>query len=200
MINFTRYTLPETGFNISFEQLNTISTFQRLWSDMAYWMRNYIISTTFELPNIAVTEEQLNKSSAEFYNAFSSYYGTEIAQEFVNLLLNFIVSGMRLVQGIKNNDQELINTSTVQWYQSADALSVFLARINVFWDNVIWTNFLQQYIKAKIDEMLAITSGNYEQEVAIYNRIQDLALLMGRFMARGIIAAGSLNQTSSQTL
>jgi hypothetical protein len=200
MIKFSQFALPETGFDISFEQLNTITTFQRLWSDMAYWMRNYIISTTFELPNIAVTEEQLNKSSADFYNAFSSYYGTEIAQELVNLLLNFIVSGKKLAQGIKSNDQEQINTSAAQWYQNADELSIFLARINVFWDNVIWINFLNQYIKASIDEMLAIAGANYEQEVAIHNRIQDLTLLMGRFMARGIIAAGSLNQTPSRTL
>jgi len=47
---------------------------------------------------------------------------------------------------------------------------------------------LYQYIKLIIQEINAIKNGEYENEINIYNNINNLTDLMGSYMARGIIS------------
>lgn len=180
---------PRTLPAITFEQLNTITTFQRLWTYIAVWMRNFIQSTMFDSPNLDAISEKLYSLPLEFYDIFSSYYGPQYARQFINLLSNFIMSGMQLVEGMKNNNQELVNASTVQWYQNADQLAKFFTSLNIFWDYNQWRYLLYQYIRAKIEEVVAITSGDYRREVEMFETIEDITFVIGNYMARGLISA-----------
>lgn len=178
---------PRTLPSITFEQLNTINTFQRLWTYIAVWMRSFIQATMFGSPNLKEVSDKLYSLPLNFYDIFSSYYGTQYARQFVNLLSNFIMSGMRLVEGMKNNDQALVNTSTAQWYQNADQLAQFFMTLNIFWDYNQWRYLLYQYIRAKIDELIAITSKDYRREIDMFETIEDITFVIGNYMARGLI-------------
>lgn len=183
--------IPETQYLITYEQMNTIITFLRHWTNIASWTRAYLRATVYDLPYLNATFNQLYNIPSEFYNSISIFYGTKIAQEFINLLSNFTMSEMRLIEGMNSGDQELVNTNTTQLYQNAGELASFLSKINVYWDEDIWKNFLYQYIKMTIDEIIALMGGNFEQEIAIYNSLEDITVLMGSYMARGIIASSS---------
>lgn len=185
---------PPTLPAITFEQLNTIITFQRLWTYIAVWMRSFIQSTVFNTPNLKAVSDKLYSLPLDFYDIFSSYYGTQYARQFVNLLSNFIMSGMRLVEGMKSNDQELVNASTVQWYQAADQMAQFFTSINIFWDYNQWRYLLYQYIRAKIDELIAITSGDYSREAEMFETIEDITFIIGNYMARGLISTSLVKQ------
>jgi len=74
-------------------------------------------------------------------------------------------------------------------YQSADSLARFFAQINIYWDEGQWKNLLYQYVRMKIEEIVAIASNDFQKEVEVYDRVEDLTAIMGNYMARGIIAS-----------
>lgn len=179
---------PGTENVITYEQMNTINTFQKMWLQLAMWTRDFIHSTIFETPNQIEVTERLYRIPSDFYNAFRLFYGPEVSQEFMNLFSSFIISSWGLIRGMKSGDSQLIDSSTTEWYRNADQLATFLSQINIYWDENQWRYLLYQYIQLKIQEIIAITGGNYEQEIAIYDRIEDMTSIMGHYMARGIIA------------
>lgn len=191
--------LPETYGNVSYELLNTIINYQRAWMDFSMWFRNFIYSSIDNSPNLTAVTNQLYSTLTDLYNLFRVFYGPELSQNLYNLLLNFVTSASRVIEGINNNDTETVNSNTMLWYQSADALALFLDQINVFWGVDEWRNIFYQYIRSTIQEILLIVGGNYEQEITTYKSIEDLSYLMGSYMARGIFASTLSTQKQIQS-
>lgn len=188
-INQTLLTiLPETNYYVTYELMNTIINYQRAWSEFSTWMRNFMYSTVNNSPDLAAVTNRLYSTQTDFYNLFRVFYGPEVSQYFVNLILSFITSATNVITGVTNHDQEAVNASTVQWYQNADTLAAFLAQINPFWDERQWKNLFYQYIAMSNQAIISTVGSNFEQEIAINNRLQDLTYILGSYMARGIIA------------
>ena len=89
---------------------------------------------------------------------------------------------------LKNNNQDEINNQTVQLYRSADELANFLARINVYFNADQWKNLFYQAARLAIDEAVSILNKDFGKEVQISDSMANLAMLMGNYMARGILA------------
>lgn len=174
--------------SFSYEQLSIISMFQRLFTQLAVFMRSTIDASVFNLPSLNANAQRLFGIPADFRNAFMLFYGPELANRMNDLLTNFIANGINVIEGYTANNQDLINASVQRWYKDADTLSLFLATINLFWDENQWRNLLYQYIQLKLDMIYALLTKNYEQEIRIYDRVFDLTTIMGTYMARGLIA------------
>ncbi|HML36404.1 MAG TPA: hypothetical protein PKA19_03125 [Bacillota bacterium] len=173
----------------TFEQMNMLIRNQRLWTQFAMWMRNFALGTLDDSRNLADTTNRLFEAlPLDFFNMFRVFYGDEIAQQFLNIFSKFISSTWPLLQAFRNNDQAALDSSTVQWYQTADELAVFLARNNIYWNEDQWRSLLYQYIRAYIQGVIAYQNGEYGQEISIYDTIENISNRMGGYMARGIIA------------
>lgn len=174
---------------LTLEQMNIIISFQKLWVKLGYWIRIYIRSSIFDTPDKKEVSNYLMSLPNEFYPIFSMFYGPEITQNLIDLLLNFIKSAIKVIDYKKYGESGLANSSIIEWYQSADKLSSKLAEINVYWDENQWKSLLYQYIKFKTDKISAIVSGNYVNDFNIYDTIDNVIFLMGSYMARGIISS-----------
>lgn len=174
---------------LTYDQMNIIISFQKMWLKIALWIRTYIKASIFDTPNLKSTTNYLFILPSEFYPIFSMFYGTEVAQNLVNILLDFIKSAMKVIESMKYGDKVLTGSRITEWYQVADKLSSYLARINIYWDENQWKYFLYQYIKLKVDEIRAIVNGNFEEEIELFERIEDVIFLMSSYMARGIISS-----------
>lgn len=155
----------------NFQQVSTISAFQRLWTELAMFMRAYINTAIEESPRAEINAQRL---SNDFRNAFFVFYGPEFADHFNNLLTNFIAKSTNVIQGFLANDQELVNASVRSWYYDAEALASFLASINTGWDQFQWRSLLTQYIQLKIQMITSMVAGEYRREMQIYDRVIDL--------------------------
>ena len=89
---------------------------------------------------------------------------------------------------MKDNNQEQVNTNMVQWYQCAGEIAKFLSSINVYWDENQWRNLLSQYIRMKVDEIMAMMNGEYGRQIVLYQSMEDSMFIIGSYMARGILA------------
>lgn len=188
MIEKEERTLPEERY-ITYDQMNIINAFEKIWLHLSIWMRSYIKSVVYETRNLPFNAEQLLNIPYDFYGPFSLFYGTPTAQSFAAHMTDFIKAAMGVVEAIKNGDPILTNSRSIRWYETADELASFLARINVYWDENQWRYLLYQYIKLKIDEIHAIMDDNYEVEAELFNAIEDMVFLIASYMARGIIAS-----------
>jgi len=179
---------PATQPLLTYEQLNTITAFERLWTNIAVWTKTYIESTVFNLPDLQANSSKLYSLPMDFYSIFASYYGTDNSKKFIDLLTGMIMSCMMTMEGMKAGNQDQVNISTIQWYQGCDKLAGFLASLNVYWDDDQWKNLLNQYTRMKIEEIIATMNGDYTRVIDLYKAMEDLTFIMGGYMARGIIA------------
>lgn len=183
--------------NVTFEQMNAIIAFRTVWLEMSMWMRNFIYSFIDDHPRLAAVTDRLYVGvPLRFYNALIVFYGTQIAEEYLNRISRIILMFWQLVEAMKNGDQEEVNRVTVELYETAEQGAAFLASINSYWDASVWRDLFTQFINMGIQVILPILQGNYENEIRVFDRIQDLAVVMGDYMARGILASG-LNQPAS---
>ncbi|QOX64250.1 hypothetical protein FRZ06_13325 [Anoxybacterium hadale] len=172
----------------TYEDVNTMLNFQQLWIELVVWMRDYFKSTLENNPNQAAVENRLfGDLPMDFYTEFSKYFSPEISQQFLNLLTKMITINIDLVNGYKNNDDAALDASTKQWYQTADEMAAFLASINPYWNKEIISEFLDDYIKFKIQEIIAFLNGNYEMETRIFDDLENKAIELAAYMSTGMI-------------
>lgn len=92
------------------------------------------------------------------------------------------------IEGFLSNNRQLIDQSLRDWYNDAGVLAEFLAGMNVHWDATQWRSFLNQYIQVETEMIASVAAQDYVREIRIFDRMIDLASMMGSYMARGLIA------------
>lgn len=182
----------DTSYLVTYEQMHTLIMFQKLWTDLSMWLRALLISMAQNLEDKESVTHQMYSIPTDFYNIFRVFYGPAISQQFLNLLSGFTTNARNLIASLISGDDESVNSNLSQMYQTVNDLAVFLSRINVYWDEDQWSYLLNQFVRLFVDEVIAYLSGNYEQEIQIYKRLDDLTDIMGSYMARGIIARGTV--------
>ncbi|HOA42115.1 MAG TPA: hypothetical protein PLD22_00125 [Bacillota bacterium] len=152
------------------------------------WIRDFVNSIIANYPSqTAITTRLYAGVPLDFYNALIVFYGPEVAEEFLGILSRDILRIWRLVDAIKSNRQDLVSEITVALYEGADDRAAFLSRINAYWDQATWRDFFIQYISMLNELILSIMEENYENEIRVFDRMGNLSVLMGNYMARGII-------------
>ncbi|MDD4564610.1 MAG: hypothetical protein PHE79_03935 [Eubacteriales bacterium] len=174
----------------NFEQLNILSLFQRLWTQLSVFMRAYINTAIDRSPRVVFNAERLLAMSSDFRNAIMLFYGPELADRFNSLFTAFIGRPTNIIEGILSNNQEQLNESVRNWYRDADELANFLASLNLYWDEFQWKSLLYRYIQLKLQMITSLVAKDYHREIQIYDRVFDLTTTMGSYMTRGLIAQG----------
>lgn len=180
--------VPDIGYLITYEQLNILLEFLRLWNQLAMWTRSLIFSTVHNVENKNAIVNYLYTIPAEFYNVFRLFYGPAIAQQILNLLTNFITAQWRLTDALKAGDKQIIDEMTMTLYHTADEIAEYIAPLNIYWDASQWRSLLYQYIRLVIEEMVAMMAGEHDKEIEIHHRLEEVGRLIASYMARGIIA------------
>lgn len=182
--------LPEIDYLITYEQLNALISFDKLWTELSTWLRAMLISTAEDLDNKTAVVDRLYSVVSNFYSTLRVFYGPIIAQQFSDMLTNLITNARVLVESLKSGDNDAADIAIMQMYKSADDISELLGRINVYWDTEQWRHLLYQFVHLYLDQTTAMLTGNYRLEISIFDRLDDITDIMGSYMARGIIARG----------
>lgn len=182
---------------LTYDQLNIMITVQKLWIRFAMWIRTYLRALIYDTRNLNLNTNMINSLPSEVYNLFSIFFGTEIAENMKNLFFQFFQVMMQVAEAMKYGDQISTDARIIKWYQVADEISSYLARINVYWDENQWKYLIYEYIKLKTGEINAIIQGDDEAERELYDLVENVNFLMSNYMARGMIrAAQNPNHTN----
>lgn len=167
--------------------MQTFNSFRKLWTDHVLWTRSFIISTAADLGDLQPVTARLLRNPADFAAALQPFYGADRAKRFNDLLTEHLTIAARLVNAAKAGDTDKVSEERKKWYANADEIAGFLAGINPHWLKSEWTYMLNDHLKLTEEEAVARLTGQYAKDVALFDAIEEQALMMGDYMAEGII-------------
>lgn len=191
--------LSRIGLCFTYEQLNILTNFQKLFIQLKVLMRATISSWIFKNPNYNAIAQNLMSLSEDFKDVLQVFYGPVVSDRFSNLLTNYISNIFTILEGYSTNNQELINQGVQKWYSDANELAKYLDSINIFWTEPQWENLLYQNIQSNLAMITSLLAGDYDRAQKGFNSAFDLAIIMGNFMAQGLIARDLLRQVAAPT-
>ncbi len=188
------YKTQQNEFNITFGQMNLVIDFRNLWQDLAEWTRTYYVRSLFNIGGLDAVGNRLYQFPLDLYTRLQMIFGIQRTQQLIILFSNHIIQMMTLSQDIKGKDELAVNTTTQQLYQNSTTVSNYLSQINPIWSNVLWNNLFDQYIRLMIDDLVALASGNYVNEINIYDRAKYQTTILSDYMTDGLLQFLTFNQ------
>jgi hypothetical protein len=167
--------------------IKIINLFRKLWIEHVVWTRFFIISTAADLGDLKFVTARLLRNPADFKAALKPYYGEDNAKKFSDLLTEHLMIAAQLVNAAKAGKAEVVDEERKKWYANADEIADFLSKINPNWSRAHWTIMLHDHLQLTETEATERLTGKYEQDVALFDAIEDQALTMADDMADGII-------------
>ncbi len=167
--------------------LNIINMFRNLWEQHGLWTRSFIISTAADLPDLQFVTDRLLRNPSDFAAVLQPFY-KEQSKEFERLLKSHLTIAAQLVNDAKKGDTKAVDIDRKNWYANADQIAYFLSSINPYWSYEQWDDMLRMHLKLVEDEAVKRLKGQYAQDVALYDTIEEQALEMADLMSYGIIS------------
>lgn len=184
----------QNEFNISFGQMNLLIDFRNLWLDIAEWTRTYFVRVLFNIGGLDAVGNRLYQVPLDLYNRLQMIFGIPRTQQLVTLLSNHIIQMMNLANAMKNKNDQTVNSATQQLYQNSVEISNYMRQINPLWSDVLWNNLFDQYIRLMIEDLVALASGNYTNDINVYDRAKYQTAVMSDYMTDGVLQFLTFNQ------
>jgi hypothetical protein len=161
---------------------------RRLWEDHITWTRVYIISAVAGLPDSDAAAQRLLKNQDDIGNAVASYYGADAGKQLTTLLKTHITTAVDILNAAKAGDNAKLDAAKKSWYDNANEIAAFLNKANP--DN--WPlNDVQSMMKNHLDltlqEATARLNGDWNGDVAAYDKVHEEILMMSDALSQGII-------------
>ena len=172
---------------LTYEQMNLINDYRYFLHQMPIWARALAISLKHNLPNANSTFARFLQVPSALYSNVSTFYGMEAAEQLVNLLTQHIIVYRDLALALINKNHAEANANLAKWFQNADDIADFMARLNLYWDREQVRNLLYQYKQMLYTELQAIVSGNDQWEIQIHDRAIYHSTLIADYIARGLL-------------
>lgn len=161
-------------------------TMRELWEQHVQWTRSFVVSNAANLPDLDLVVKRLLRNPSDFAKVLSVFYGKEKANRFNELFTEHLTIAADLMNYAKAGDSANVAKTRELWYKNAEDIAAFLASINPYWDKNKWRKMLFEHLRLLEEAVVNRLTGKYEQEIFGYDAIEDMALMMGDYMAEGI--------------
>jgi hypothetical protein len=166
--------------------MNLIFNVRIFFLRFTIWIRAYIISRYTGVGSPEELFGRLYLESTDFGDIFHVIFGRDISDSFARLL-NQLTFGLRdLIDAQFAGNSEAVNANVNNLYKTVDDLAAFLASISPSFNEAEWKNLWETYLKLILEQANSFTSGNYEEDIDIYDRIVALTEQMGYLFAQAL--------------
>lgn len=146
-----------------------------------------IISIAENLSDTEPVTERLLRNYDDMEEAFLPYYGEEAAKEYGGLIEDHLLIAADLVKAAKAGNSTAVADATMQWYQNADNISIFLNETNPSWGlnetKAMWYN----HLNLTKQEAVARLNKNYTADIDLFDTIRRQAAGMAGDQTQGIV-------------
>jgi hypothetical protein len=161
---------------------------RQLWEDHITWTRLAIVSLTTDSPDTEATVARLLKNQTDIGNAVKPFYGKAAAAELTRQLRQHILIAADLVAAARAGDQAKLADAQARWQENADDLAGVLASVNPrHWKPARMKSELRLHLKLTTEEAVARLQGNWNADVAAYDKIHRHALHFSDLLASGLV-------------
>lgn len=158
-----------------------------LWEQHVFWTRLTVNSIVGRLPDEKETTARLLRNPDDFAAVLQPLYGPAVAAKFAELLREHLTIAATLVKALQAGDSAAAAAAQEQWYKNADTIAEFLSQINPYWSKEEWRRMLHEHLRLLTIEVKTRLEGNYKENVAISDQIEQQALQMADMMTSGIV-------------
>jgi hypothetical protein len=173
---------------ISQKELALRNDMRKLWEDHVTWTRLAIISLTTDSPDTSATVGRLLENQVDIGDTIKPFYGDAAGEELTRLLREHILIAAELIAAARAGDQDAVAAAQARWTANADEIAAFLNTANPrSWKLDEMTAMLHEHLTLTTDEVVARLQGDWEADVAAYDRIHVQALAMADDLSAGIV-------------
>jgi hypothetical protein len=173
---------------ITYGQMNLINDFRTHWEEFAIWIRSFMVSTITGFSNITSISNRLYQIPSSLGSMFEPYFGVKASEQLQQLLLLYIVNAQSLITAEYSKDKQAADAAATALFQSSDDIADFLASINPYWNKSQWEYLFYYLNELIITETVTMLAGEYDKELDIRDRMMKHALVMGDYMASGVMS------------
>jgi hypothetical protein len=161
---------------------------RRLWEDHITWTRMVIVGIFHDVPGTSTYTERLLQNYEDMEDALSPYYGEEEAEEFGDLLKDHLTIAASILIAAKAGDTAQVNVLVTEWRANADALATKMNELNPrYWPLAEAKAMWQEHLDVTLEEATDNLTGNYDGELAAWEKVHDGALMMADFVSNGLL-------------
>ena len=161
---------------------------RRLWEDHITWTRLAIISLTTDSPDTGATVGRLLKNQADIGNAVKPFYGRKAGNELTNQLRRHIMIAAEVIAAARAADSAKLADAQARWAKNGDDIATVLASVNPrYWKLGAMKAELRMHLKLTTDEAVARLQGDWNADVAAYEKVHTHALHFSDVLSDGLI-------------
>jgi hypothetical protein len=163
---------------------------RKLWEDHIIWTRMVIVSFAAGLPDLDVAIGRLLRNQDEIGAAIVPFFGAAAGDALAALLREHISGAAALLAAVRGGDADAIEAARVAWYANGDAIAAFLHGANPRdWPLGEMTAMMREHLDLTLEEAAARLEGDWEGDVAAYDRVHAAILRMADMLTAGLLGA-----------
>lgn len=155
---------------------------RKLWSDHVCYTREFIISSTSNLPDLEFVAKRLMQNPKDFTKVLSNFYSIKTVVTFEKEFTEHLTIAAEIVTAAKSNQP--IDELQKKWIANANRVAKSLS-INPK-EYKKWHDMMLHHLKLTENELVFRLKGQYEEDIKNFDIIYTEALAMGDMMAYNI--------------
>jgi hypothetical protein len=170
------------------KQLALHDGMRRLWEDHITWTRLAIMSLTTSSPDTEATVGRLLQNQTDIGNAVKPFYGRKAGNELTKQLRSHILIAAEVIAAAKAGDSAKLADAQARWAKNGDDIAAVLASVNPrYWKLGAMKAELRMHLKLTTDEAVARLQGNWNADVAAYEKVHTHMLHFSDVLSDGLM-------------
>ena len=158
------------------------------WLNHVYWTRMYLMSAVADNADQQAVEERLLETADEITDVFARYLPIATTRQLRNLLTEHIEIGGQIIQALKAKNMTDYDALVQEWYRNANQMAALFANHNPYFESRETRNMLLNHLDLTREEIEHQVNGEYEQSIDVFRDVEQQALAMADYFARGLLA------------
>lgn len=158
------------------------------WLNHVYWTRMYLMSAVADNADQQAVEERLLETADEITDVFARYLPIATTRQLRNLLTEHIEIGGQIIQALKAKNMSDYDALVQEWYRNANQMATLFANYNPYFEGRETRNMFLNHLDLTREEIEHQVNGEYEQSIDVFRDVEQQALAMADYFARGLLA------------
>jgi hypothetical protein len=161
---------------------------RELWEDHIVWTRLAIISLVGETSDTDATVGRLLENQVDIGNAVKPFYGEAAGNALTQLLREHILIAADIIAAAKAGDSAQLADAQERWVANADEIAALLHSANPrHWPLDVMKAEMHTHLDLTTEEAVARLQGDWEADVAAYDKVHSHILHMADLLSNGLI-------------
>lgn len=177
---------PVISETLSRRQADYVMAWRELWLDHVYWTRLAMMALVHDVPGADQTVSRLLRNADDMVGLLAPEYGMQTLEPLRELLKGHLTIAATLVSEARQGAASAEQTER-DWHENADQIARFLSSANPYMEYADVRGMFESHLAMTKDEAVDRISGKWDEDIATYEEIQSMALMMADAMSGAVI-------------